>query len=114
MTKQSLQPNMDDHHSLLLACSIHLGVFVAFFRPKLQISSHIGAGTGPAGPAMAGPFSAEVETKVCVRLLCGLVPRLNYCSKFPAEYVRKCARVRLTFSMAKLPDLPGECNESAS
>ena len=22
----------------------------------------IGAGTGPAGPAMAGPFSAEVET----------------------------------------------------
>ena len=71
----------------------------------------IGAGTGPA---MAGPFSAEVETKVCVRLLCGLVPRLNYCSKFPAEYVRKCARVRLTFSMAKLPDLPGECNERAS
>ena len=57
---------------------------------------HIGAGTGPVGPAMAGPFSAEVETKVCVGLLCGLVPRLNYCSKFPAEYVRKCARVRLT------------------
>ena len=74
----------------------------------------IGAGTGPAGPAMAGPFSAEVETKVCVRLLCGLVPRQNYCSKFPAEHVLKCARVRLTFSMAKLPDLPGECNESAS
>ena len=23
----------------------------------------IGAGTGPAGPAMAGPFSSEVETK---------------------------------------------------
>ena len=41
----------------------------------------IGAGTGLAGLAMAGPFSAEVETKVCVRLLCGLVPRLNYCSK---------------------------------
>ena len=63
----------------------------------------IGAGTGPAGPAMAVPFSAEVETKVCVRLL------LNYCSKFPAEYVRKCVRIRLTFSMAKLPGLPGEC-----
>ena len=24
--------------------------------------SYIGAGTGPAGPAMAGPFSAEVDT----------------------------------------------------
>ena len=41
----------------------------------------IGGRTGPAGLAMAGPFSAEFETKVCVRLLCGLVPRLNYCSK---------------------------------
>ena len=28
--------------------------------------THIGAGTSPAGPAMAGPFSAEFETKVCV------------------------------------------------
>ena len=79
-----------------------------------NVSISIGAGTGPAGPAMAGPFSAEVETKVCVRLLCGLVPGLNYCSKFPEEYIRKCTCVRLTFSMAKLPDLPGECNESAS
>ena len=25
-------------------------------------ANHIGAETGPAGPAMAGPFSAEVET----------------------------------------------------
>ena len=41
--------------------------------------THIGTGTGLAGPAR--PFSAEFETKVCVRLLCGLVPRLNYCSK---------------------------------
>ena len=65
-----------------------------------SISTSIGAGTGPAGQAMAGPFLAKVETKVCVRLLCGLIPRLNYCSKFPAEYVRKCARIRLTFRLA--------------
>ena len=29
---------------------------------KFDRSLCIGAGTGPAGPAMAGPFSAEVET----------------------------------------------------
>ena len=29
---------------------------------KMHIIGDIGAGTGPAGPAMAGPFSAEVET----------------------------------------------------
>ena len=30
---------------------------------ELNVHYHlIGAGTGPAGPAMAGPFSAEVET----------------------------------------------------
>ena len=28
----------------------------------MHIIGDIGAGTGPAGPAMAGPFSTEVET----------------------------------------------------
>ena len=40
-----------------------------------EIPLNIGTGTGLAGAAMAGPFSAEGET--CVQLLCGLVPRLN-------------------------------------
>ena len=54
---------------------------------------YIGTGTGLAGPAMARPFSAEVETKVCVQLLCGLVPRLNYCSKIrQSTYVNAHAR----------------------
>ena len=30
--------------------------------PYYIVANSIGAGTGPAGPAMAGPFSAEVET----------------------------------------------------
>ena len=40
----------------------------------------IGARTGLVGPAMAGPFSAKVET--CVRLFGGLVPRLRCWSFF--------------------------------
>ena len=40
-----------------LVCSIAI-----FHDILLLYTRHIGAGTGPAGPAMAGPFSAEVET----------------------------------------------------
>ena len=67
----------------------------------------IGAGTGPAGPAMAGPFSGEGESYLCVRLLCGLLPRLNCCSKIrQGTYVCKCACIIIyMFSMAKLPGL---------
>ena len=29
---------------------------------KVEVYRNIGAGTGPGGPAMAGPFSVKVET----------------------------------------------------
>ena len=61
-------------------------------------AQHIGAGTGPAGPAIARPF-------LCIRLLCGLVLRLNSAVVKSGRYVCKCARIRLAFSMAKLPGL---------
>ena len=57
----------------------------------------IGAGTGPAGPAIARPF-------LCIRLLCGRVLRLNS-AVVKSGRVRKCAHIRLTFSMAKLQGL---------
>ena len=36
-------------------------MMIYLYFPHTDVQS-IGAGTGPAGPAMAGPFSAEVET----------------------------------------------------
>ena len=38
----------------------------------------------------ARPFSAKVE---CVRLLCGLIPRLNFGSKIRQGTYVKCARI---------------------
>ena len=52
----------------------------------------IGAGTGPAGPAMVRPFSAVYAFDFCV---------VSFPD--PAGYVHKCARIRLTFGTAKLP-----------
>jgi len=39
-------------------------VYESFTNTVIQLRRLylIGAGTGPAGPAMAGPFSTEVET----------------------------------------------------
>ena len=63
----------------------------------------IGAGTGLDGPAMARPFSAKVET-----ILRSTFVWSRCQTKFRHRalgHVRKCARIRLTFSMAKLPYL---------
>ena len=92
---------------------------------RMKAALFIDARTGPAGPAMAGPFSAEVETKF------PLVWSHSQTEFRQSTYVSAHACIRLTFSMAKLPDLPGEpqqpvlfpfltpilklkCNESAS
>ena len=50
MAQEESEKQSIEHSSLTWATSVTL------------FSSHIGAGTGPAGPAIAGPFSAEVET----------------------------------------------------
>ena len=54
------------YHSRLEGCSVCPGeaclcqLLTDNFIASIQFC--MGAGTGPAGPAMAGPFSAEVET----------------------------------------------------
>ena len=45
-----------------VSASHYTPTFTATIEHSLLHSSIIGAGTGPAGPAMAGPFSAEVKT----------------------------------------------------
>jgi len=39
-----------------------LAIVLSYLNSVYVFYACIGAGTSPAGPAMAGPFSAEVET----------------------------------------------------
>ena len=56
----SAMPSADDQSGSQMSC--HRNKLEGPYSEKEHLILSIGARTGPAGPAVAGPFSPEVET----------------------------------------------------